>query len=335
MKINIILKYAFSLNYLYQYAKHNNQYFNGFSQFYISSNLFKNKISPQVGAKKHIFEKEDILNLAYLAKNSYTIPNASDWEPIKINLSSTIDPQKDTIKGYIFSDSSETNLIIALKGTDLGILSNQSYNDKFNDNLFYNKNPFKKWDDRYPCESFLKPDENVDENNKQCYKESLNYPINYMKIIDKFYINANKYFHFNKKNVIITGHSLGGTLSTFLGLKYNHLVITYNSPGERHYINYSEAVNKDLIELNQHNIYHYSLISDPISKGNCKIPCHLAGYYLTNKCHFGYKCIYENSIYEDIVHHTLNYMIKVIKRMDLPMCEKIDCKENFIVDLVD
>ena len=270
------------------------------------------------------FSKNDIINFAILAKNAYITRHSPDWENLPpIDNTFPIDPRKDTIKGYIFSDARFENVVISLKGTSLGILSNDSYNDKFNDNLFYSCNPFIEYPKLYQCKN---PNETIN-----CYKKSLNYPLNYLNILDKYYNVINNILKLNdtNKNVILTGHSLGGILTTYLGLKYNYPVITFLTPGEKQYL--TSAMTKENLHSNLNNIFHFTHNADPISHGHCNLWCKLSGYSIKTKCHLGKICMYDLKTlgYRDsIFYHKLDFFINIIKQYNLPNCSFVNCNET-------
>ena len=135
--------------------------------------------------------------------------------------------------------------------------------------------------------------------------------------------NIKKLIDFDNSNVIFTGHSLGGIISTYLGIFYNRLVITFSAPGEKHFF---DLTNFDY-NTNSNNIYHFGHDADMITNGNCGNYCWSFGYTMNTQCHIGNSCIYEAksklNISESLTSHKLQYIIDNILpkwETDFPTC---------------
>lgn len=303
MKINLILKYSFSSNFIFESP----------------DNIIPNEVfvidAERMNSEPVIsyYDRETLLTLTKMAENAYTYPNASDWTPFPINKTTEINPEKDTLRGFIFSDYDEKNLIIVLKGTSLGLLSNGSYNDKFNDNLFFSCNI--KNNKRYACDL---------DSSINCYKQSLEFPLNYINIANKYFDNLIKKLDLKNpdKNVLMVGHSLGGTLATYIGVKYDFRVVTFGSPGEYNYFKESGLIEKYTLR-NKHTPTHYRLSSDPIAKGECNgllSWCYIFGYNIQTKCHYGNVCEYVVPSKYNILEHRIVNFIKYLKIYEHPIC---------------
>lgn len=295
--MNLKLLYTFNLN----------------LQFNIINYLKHDSIILNSVADKITLDKENILKLAVISKNAYSYPNKVGW----IDIPNTdeiiiINPEKDTLRGFVYIDNLKKNIIISFKGTSLGILSNGSNNDRFNDNLFFNYNPFTN-NKTYPCY-------------KDCYKESLNYPLNYLKIADYFYKKLDEILNLEDKNVIMTGHSLANMVATYLALKYNHTSVSFNSPGGKWYFD------KTNITGDYSKIYHYILSSDQIANGLCvgKFSwCYWARYIIETKCHIGNVCMINNNKTSSIFSHTIDNIINELDKIPyLPKCVISNCVER-------
>ena len=286
----------------------------------------------------------NIYNLAEMSHNAYIYENDTQWDKIPYKDIDIPDFQ-DTIKGYIFSDDGDKNVIISIKGTSLYWTSRQSSrgfdllsskNDKFNDNLFLSCCYYKQ----SSIFDGLCNDNNKESHvcSKECYKNSTLFELNYLNIAKQIIENLkrDKIIDFEKSNIIFTGHSLGGVIATYLGVIYNRPVITFESPGEKYYF--------DLINLdysNAKNIYHYGHNADIIFTGKCNginSYCYIGGYIIRTKCHIGKTCMYDAvnklKLSESLWNHRLRIIIdKIIPHWlnDPPICEEqtncIDCED--------
>ena len=196
-------------------------------------------------------------------------------------------------------------------------------NDKVNDNLYFSCCFYKHIES---CKECMYKDENTC--CKACYKSSAKYSYNYMNIADNIVSKIKEYVDFENSLVIFTGHSLGGTLASMMGLTYNKTAVAFESPGDKHYI--------DLVGLGDtrsDKIYHFGHDADPLFIGNCGMTCSSLGYYVNTKCHVGNTCSFRSKeklgYGESILKHRIDYIINNIIphwETDFPECVKVeDC----------
>lgn len=313
-----------------------------------------------------------IYALANMSYNVYLDINDTNKHEVNLINVQNISLSDDAVKAYLFSNEDYSINVISIKGTSLYWLYNNfenmttkindndnrkidneinikssGYNDKYNDNLFlsccfYKENSiFKNF-----CENDINKTlitmnniKNVLDQkscSKKCYEESLNLELNYFnigkKIVDNIKTNIIK--NFDNTNIIFTGHSLGGVLATMLGLYYNKPVVTFETPGELHYIKMSNMFKQPLDKVS--NIYHFGHNADPIFIGDCGYTCSVAGYSVDTKCHIGYTCMYDAKgklgFSESILNHRMDYVINNVIgpkwNSDFPECKLItDCNE--------
>jgi putative lipase involved disintegration of autophagic bodies len=236
---------------------------------------------------------------------------------------------KDTVHAYVFSDNKTA--IVAFKGTSL--TSKTSNNDKINDNLFFSCCFYKENTHfRDICEN----DKDKIICKSECFTKSLTMDNNYLQIAKELVETTNVLNEY--ENVYFTGHSLGGTLASYMGLIYNRYTATFQSPGEKHYFtNSGIQIDKNALD----KVYHFGHNADVIFTGKCNGRlswCWMAGYNIETKCHLGKVCTYDAiknlGIRESILTHRIDYVVDNIipfwngslpDCVDDELCE--DCKE--------
>ena len=268
-----------------------------------------------------------VKNMMLMSYNAYMEPDDSKWEKVEYNNTVDISVDPNDIQAYLFSDESKQFNVIAIKGTSisyipmfLSALKSPAPHDKYNDNLFFSCCFYKQsklfkntCDDettsKYECK-------------KECYKNSTNLELNYLNMLSHIIENTRQEIDFDNSNVYFTGHSLGGFLATSLGLLYNKQVITFDSPGGKHYF--------DLAGINYSNdkrIYNFGHNADSIMHGHCGTLCWTWGYIVETECHIGNSCIYDSKsklgMSDSLRSHQLEYIINNILpkwESDLPQC---------------
>lgn len=286
-----------------------------------------------------------VYDLAIMSNNVYRVINQSSWINLPNYSVTDITLDNNTVKSFHFYNK-DTN-IISFKGTTtlIGLqedgefvhhyykqhILSSSHNDKFNDNLYFSCCFYKQSNlfNSSSCTCEMSNDKHVC--CKSCYKDSIDYILNYINLAKEIVEKIKDNIDFN--NVIFTGHSLGGTLATIMGILYNKTSISFQSPGDKHYL--------DLIGLHAHeNTFHFGHNADPIFLGTCGNTCWTFGYNLYTKCHSGFSCIYDAKeklgYTESILNHRIDSIIKNIIphwENDFPECvqnkECSDC-ENWV-----
>lgn len=317
--------------------------------FFVSASFFENG--------EYVYNYNNTVELLKMSHNAYLIPTDSKWYNTSLYNYYDIRLDNDSLQGYVFYNDYVN--VIALKGTTISwllddkdnkaVCKKQSEfefeafssisNDKFNDNLIMaccfhqQSNLFKNI-----CEF----NEKKFKCSNTCYQDSIHYNHTYFElgktIIDS--IKTNPLFQFDTRDTLFTGHSLGGTVSTLLGIYYDKTVVTFQSPGELHYIRKSMLF--DLNKVHSDKIFHIQHTSDPIPKGDCGRLCSYFGYHIHTKCHIGNTCIYDSknklNISDSIFTHRSEYIINTIApywEMDMPMCKKeTDCTECDIWEFI-
>ena len=282
---------------------------------------------------------ELVYNLAILANNVYF---SSYWINNPNYNVTDISLDNNTVKSFYFKNlNDDFPPVISFKGTStiFGLQENgyinysiydydknnlhqysTYYSDKFNDNLYFSCCFYKQSSIFNSSDCDCKEKEKEKMCCKKCYKDSLQFNLNYIKIASNIINNIKDDIDFN--NIVFTGHSLGGTIATLMGILYNKTAISFQSPGNQYYL--------DLIGLTAHdNIYHFGHNADPLFLGNCGKTCSTFGYHVYTKCHSGYTCSYDAkeklNYTESILNHRIDTIIKNIIphwRNDFPHCVK-------------
>lgn len=268
----------------------------------------------------------------------HTVLTLANMSQLAYEMDTNIPIENSTIRAFLFSDPTNSFNVISIKGTTPPFISGnsdnyltfqrpqkQAYsyysdvskNDKLNDNLFFSCCFYKQSNLFYDHCDYHFP---VDSKTclQDCYKNSSSVPHNYHVIAFEIINKIKDIIDFDNSQVIFTGHSLGGVVATFLGLYFNKTTVTFETPGERHYLKqlFSEGDWQQLINRNDLSIYHFGHNADPIVNGNCGNTCWLMGYNIDTRCHIGHTCIFNSKIKlglsEFIWRHRLSWVINWI-----------------------
>ncbi|NBP01496.1 MAG: hypothetical protein EBU90_15420 [Proteobacteria bacterium] len=281
----------------------------------------------------------NVLELAKMSYNVYYTPEQGKWYDVELNRTVDISASEDTVHAYLFGND-DYNAIV-FKGTSIywgskSFGSDTVYNDKYNDNLFFSccfyqeSNLFNKQDcectanptpdpDKCPNDDLQFSSQRVFMTQRKCYREcyrsSKQYHLNYYRTAETVMEKASQVVDLSKV-IVLAGHSLGGTLATMMGIKYDKQIVTFEAPGEAHYLKLAGLVSES---ANFNNIYHFGHTADIIFTGRCNGVfswCYLGGYIMETKCHLGHVCSYDSikelGISESIYTHKIKYVIENI-----------------------
>ncbi|RAL60148.1 hypothetical protein DID88_000773 [Monilinia fructigena] len=294
-----------------------------------------------------ITDKDTVITLAQMAANAYVDkPDTGDWKDVNGGFNRTDDYgfgwDADGLRGYIYIDETNSTIVIGLKGTSLAVYDGDgtTTNDKENDNLFFScccgqqgASFYRQVCDcatgTYTC-------------NVSCLKKSLTSENRYYAAARYLYSNVTALYP--NANVWMSGHSLGGSVSSMLGLTYGIPVVTFEAvpdalPASRLGLPAPPGHNPDTPQKREFTgAYHFGHTADPIYLGTCNgatASCSYAGYALESSCHTGMECVY------DVVadhgwgvhiwsHKIITVIEQIIKVYDtVPICkftpECVDC----------
>jgi lipase ATG15 len=212
-------------------------------------------------------------------------------------------------------------------------------NDKVNDNLFFScccaqQGP---WTWHQVCDCATGPYQC----NNTCVVQALHEENRYYQAARELYANVTELYP--NSNVWITGHSLGGAVSSFLGLTYGVPVVTFQAVPEalaagRLGLPVPPGINPDIPQTREYTgAYHFGHTADPIYIGTCNgatASCSFGGYALETVCHTGFECVYDTvgdkGWRVGIGTHKIRAVIRdvILKYDTVPECKrKPECRD--------
>ncbi|KAI9350140.1 Alpha/Beta hydrolase protein [Obelidium mucronatum] len=278
-----------------------------------------------------------VLALGRITSTSYAEPGGKGWIDVPpYNLSDRFGWTSDGIRGYVFADDSRDMLVIALKGTSLSVPivggGPTAPRDKFNDNMMFScccGKVSSSWQPVCDC-----ADSGTSTCDMSCLYNSASFSNSYFNLANTIYMAVSLWYPASK-TIWLTGHSLGGSLASLVGLTHDLPVLAYEAPGDfmyalriglipddgpRHIPDYTSF-------LASLQTYHIGNWKDPIYMGECVTSgslCWIVGYALESKCHAGYKCVYEgNGPALDINYHSIDRVISefLVQWDHVPECK--------------
>ncbi|KAK6332223.1 putative lipase atg15 [Orbilia javanica] len=242
-----------------------------------------------------ITDDETVLNLAKMSANAYVhIPATEDWRDVGTpwNKSAGFGWENDGLRGHIFLDDKNSTVIISIKGTSVAIFYGEDTktNDKVNDNLFFScccARVSAFWNTVCDCYTGTYSCSNP------CLSSALKAENRYYRAALNLYYNITSLYP--DAQVWLVGHSLGGAVSSLLGLTYGLPVVTFEAPPEALAAS-RLGIPRAPSELSQDGVYHFGNNADPIYMGVCNGVtsfCSIGGYAMETKCHTGSLCLYD------------------------------------------
>ncbi|KAL8658349.1 MAG: hypothetical protein Q9226_001059 [Calogaya cf. arnoldii] len=251
----------------------------------------------------NITDKETVVSLSLMAANAYTEdPSTGEWEDVNagFNYSDSFGWNKDGLRGHIFADEGNKTIVVALKGTTPAVFdgSGSTTKDKINDNLFFScccaQGGHYLWKQVCDCSS------SAFTCNQTCLIRALTRENRYYQAATELYGNVTEIYP--NSNIWLTGHSLGGSVSSMLGLTFGLPVTTFEAPGEalaaaRLGLPVPPDVHPSAPQTRSNTgAYHFGHTADPIFMGTCNSltsGCTLGGYAMETQCHTGNVCVYD------------------------------------------
>ncbi|KAJ5320069.1 hypothetical protein N7508_000352 [Penicillium antarcticum] len=250
-----------------------------------------------------ITDKKTVLTFAQMTANDYIEePGTGQWHSIHghFNYSGSFGWQKDGLRGHIYSDETNSTVVISLKGTSPALFdgAGTTTNDKVNDNLFFScccgQGGSYLWRQACDCQTATFTA------NLTCIVESMNDENRYYKAAIELYSNVTELYP--DSNIWMTGHSLGGAMTSLVGLTFGLPVVTFEAvpealPAARLGLPSPPGYDPRLPQTRRHTgAYHFGHTADPIYMGTCNginSICTWGGYAMESVCHSGQICTYD------------------------------------------
>ena len=262
---------------------------------------FKTKVSPSIWTKvlipaPNVHDKSTLINLASMASDAYiSYPNQSDWRNLTqgFNRSTPFGWSEDGLRGHIFSDPTNTTVIIAFKGTTVDPRDRSATNDRLNDNLLFSCCCAAQRPDPYWYGPVCNCSSTTYTCNSTCLTTELLRPDRYYRAALSVYRNTTKSYP-KASRIYLVGHSMGGAMASLLALTYSLPAVTIESlpqrlPAQR----LGLAIPPDPRFT---ATYHVGHTADPVYMGSCNgvsSSCALGGYAFESQCFTGLRCVYD------------------------------------------
>lgn len=251
----------------------------------------------------NITDKETVINLANMAANAYVpVIGEGEWTNVSqgFNESQDFGWQGDGLRGHIFANKNNETIVVSLKGTSPAVFDGDgtTTRDKLNDNLFFScccaQGGQYFW--RQVCDCY----KSTYTCNQTCLVKALRNENRYYKSAIELYTNITELYP--DSQVWLVGHSLGGAVSSLLGLTFGLPVVTFEAPGEalaakRLGLPSPPGSDPDRPQDRKNTgSVHFGNTADPVFMGSCNgatATCTLGGYAMETQCHAGLQCVYD------------------------------------------
>lgn len=294
----------------------------------------------------NVSDKMTILALARMAQAAYVLePDTSHWKNIsEFHNTTDFGWESDGLRGHVWANDNNSTIIISMKGTTMAVFdgAETSTQDKENDNLFFScccgQQGQLTW--RKVCDCAT----STYSCNSTCVTKHLRQEHRYYTAARELYTNVTELYP--EANVWVSGHSLGGAVSSLLGMTYGLPTITFESPPEnlaakRLGLPLPPPIGTDPDAPRKRGYtgtYHIGHTADPIFLGTCNgitSLCSFAGYAMETACHSGRECVYDVVGDEgrrvSLTSHSIKAVIEevLLKYKEVPKCvttpECVDC----------
>ncbi|EUC49609.1 hypothetical protein COCMIDRAFT_84053 [Bipolaris oryzae ATCC 44560] len=246
-----------------------------------------------------IKDKETIISFANMSEDAYKVGRDDPgWMDVDEDYDTSVPFGWDDsgIRGHVFSDDTNSTIILAVKGTTVAMFEGNgtSVHDKENDNLYGScccgQGGTYLWRQVCDCQTGTYT---CDE---QCVKGELRKPNRYYVATLELYQEVMKLYP--NSHVMTTGHSLGGVLASLISLQHGIPAVTFEA--------YPQALAAKRLGLpaasdvappsKDTGVFHFGHTADPVYMGTCNGAtsfCSIGGYAFETLCHTGRKCAYD------------------------------------------
>lgn len=308
----------------------------------------QNPISPMWIAEDvqgpDVEDKETVINFAYMSENAYKVGrNDPGWMDVDEQYNSSIPFGWDDsgIRGHVFSDDTNSTIILSVKGTTIAMFEGNgtSGHDKENDNLFGScccgQGGSYLWRQVCDCQTSTYTCDD------KCVKEELRKPNRYYAATVELYAEVIKLYP--NANIITTGHSLGGVLASLIGLQHAIPSVTFETyPQAMAAKRLGLPAAGDVAPLRKYTGgFHFGHTADPVYMGTCNGAssfCSIGGYAFDTLCHTGKRCAYDvvkdwgwrQSTQTHSLLYAINNVYKVYDKAATCVDEDVDCVDCFL-----
>lgn len=250
-----------------------------------------------------VTDKETVLTLAYMAADAYVEKEGEgNWEDVGDSFDRRDDFgwETDGLRGHVFADENNSTIVIGLKGTSTAVFDGEgtTTNDKVNDNLFFSCCCAQQgqWTWHQVCDCAT----GTFACNNTCVVQALMDEHRYYTAARELYSNVTE--RYPDSTIWLTGHSLGGAVTSLLGLTYGLPAITFEAVPEaiaasRLGLPVPPGADHNRPQTRQNTgSYHFGHTADPVYIGTCNgatASCSFAGYAMESSCHTGRECVYD------------------------------------------
>jgi len=294
----------------------------------------------------NVTDKTTVLSFANMALNAYILePSGGDWKDVKggFNYTEDFGWEKDGLRGHIFADTKNSTVVIGLKGTSISIFdkADTTSHDKENDNLFGScccaQGGQYFWKQVCDCQTSTYTCNNT------CLTTALRQKSHYYHAARDLYHTVAE--EFPNADIWLTGHSLGGVVTSLLGLTYGVPAITFEAFPDALAASRLGLPTPPGYHIGRHQdrrnsaIHHFGHTADPVYMGTCHAAssaCTIGGYAFQSQCHTGNTCTYDSvtdlGLRPGISTHSISFVIKdVIEKYDEPPKCRIeeDCTDCY------
>ncbi|KAL1794342.1 hypothetical protein ACET3X_007763 [Alternaria dauci] len=235
-----------------------------------------------------VTDKNTVISFANMSEDAYKVGrDDAGWMDVDGRYNSSVPFGWDDsgIRGHVFSDDTNSTIILAVKGTTVAMFEGDgtSVHDKENDNLYGScccgQGGTYLWRKVCDCQTGTY---SCDE---QCVKDELRKPNRYYAATVELYQEVIKLYP--DANIMTTGHSLGGVLASLIGLQHGIPSVTFEA--------YPQALAAkrlglpaagDVAPLRKNTGgFHFGHTADPVYMGTCNGAtsfCSIGGYAIDN-----------------------------------------------------
>ncbi|KAG9318027.1 Alpha/Beta hydrolase protein [Chiua virens] len=239
-------------------------------------------------------DRETLLALAKMSFNAYSAGPDTSWYNVDgFNSASQIPLLFSflNVDLIVRTDEDNSTVVLSLKGTSAGWIAGGGgptvRKDKLNDNMLFScccARVGPTWSTVCGCYK------GSGKCSQSCTEMALQDDDLYYSVGVHLYNNLT--YMYPNSHIWVIGHSLGGAVSSLIGVTFGAPVVTFEAPAEK-----LAAARLHLPSPpSTHHITHVIHTADPIAMGVCNgvtSTCAIAGYAMETRCHLGKVVLYD------------------------------------------